>query len=219
MDEKEQQARIEQERREQAESGYQTPEELAALQWDQTKTKLASQLTAAELKRLAEEKEALRAKRDKEAFEVGQARNIVEKQYWDDLQKSCLEGDVTERFAIALIRISNKGLLTATNMRPNERVRGISQILRLHNIEIRDGRKKPNVASYMAAEDLFVSDVFVHKGDPFEFRRQMSSPGAGSPVVKTTQPTPLKMSREEFRKQIKREHGLDSKTEDQGAVA
>ena len=155
----------------------QTPEQIAQQQWIDRKNRHVTELSESELLRVAEEKKQKRLAQEKEMRETAAARVEIEKRYWDDIEKSCLDGDPLERFARCLMRMANQNLLVNTMAAPAEKQRRIVQLLRLHGIQIRDSKEKIPITGFMQNADMFVEDMFVRKCDVVLTRRVMFPEG------------------------------------------
>jgi hypothetical protein len=162
-----------------------TPSELEKMQWQQRKEMHVDLFTPDELKRLLAEKEAREQQQKKETIETQKAVQQREKQYYDDLQKSCLDGDPTERFARALIRMSLKGVFGLNPMQdPRDKARIIAELLRFHGVQIRDSKEKPKREDFERTI-YFVDDPYVKKGDVVLIKRAMFPPGSDLVWTKT----------------------------------
>lgn len=157
----------------------QTPEQLERSAWNERKLNAAPvNLSQTELERLLQERKLQELQHQKEQVETQEARAQVEKIYWDDIEKSCLDGYPEERFARALVRMSMRGVFGLNPMQdPRDKARVITEILRFHGIQIRDSKQKPSREDFEQTI-YFVSDPFVRKGDIVLTRRAMFPPGA-----------------------------------------
>jgi len=154
-----------------------TPEQLEKMAWFGRKQMHVDLLTPEEIKRVLKEKEDARLKREQENIEITKAREKVEKEYWSDVEKSCIDGTAEVRFARCLIRMANQNLFVTTMGSPAEKERRIIQMLRLHGIQVRDSKEKIPLTGFMSSADCFVSDPYVHKGDVVTTRRSMFPQG------------------------------------------
>lgn len=162
-------------------------EQLEEAAWCEKKNQHVATLTESELARIMEEKKQKRLAWEKEQVETAKAREHVDKTYWEDLQKSCLEGSPIERFARCLVRLADKNLLIKTMGDPAEKTQRVAQLLRLHALSIKDSKGKPSAASFQDAASLFSMDPFVQKGDVIQTRRVMfpeARPG-NFPIIQT----------------------------------
>jgi len=150
-----------------------TPEQLERMAWQQRKEMHVDSLTPDELRRAIAEKEERERQQRQDAIETQKAFQQREKQYWDDIEKSCLDGEPEERFARALIRMSMKGIFSINPMQdPREKARIIADLLKCHGIALKDSKTKPS-RTELEQTVYFVSDPFVRKADVTLTRRSM----------------------------------------------
>lgn len=150
-----------------------TPEELDRLAWQQRKGMHIDTLTPDELKRALAEKTAKEQQLQKDAAEMNTLYAARDERFVDDVEKSCLDGSPEERLARCLIRCSMKGVFGLNPMQdPREKAKIISELLRLHGIQIKDSKEKPSREDFKQSY-YFVSDPYVRKGDVVLTRRAM----------------------------------------------
>ena len=151
----------------------QTAKQLEEMAWFGRKQMHVDLLTPEEIKRVLAEKEETERRQRQEGIETVKAREKVDGDYWSDIEKSCMDGDASERFARCIIRMANQNLFVTTMGSPVEKQRRIVQMLRLHGIQIKDGKERIPLTAYMSNVDLFVSDPFCRKSDPVLTRHLM----------------------------------------------
>jgi hypothetical protein len=147
-----------------------TKKETEDMKWWQVKWQKAPiNLTETEISRLQEEQKQERLAREKDLREIQIATEKRNAEFWSAIVKSCSDPEV--RDANYIIRAGKQNLFVETMMPVYEKQRRINQLRRLH---YQTGHKeKLNLADYMAAADLFVSDPIVRKGDIVQTRRSM----------------------------------------------
>jgi len=150
-----------------------TLEELEKMQWQQRKEMHVDSLTPDELKRILAEKEEARIRRERDARETEAAIKEREKKFLDELIADCLTGDPETRFAKFLVRASMKGIFGLNPMQdPRDKARVLTELLKFHNIQVRDGKEKPSRDDFERSV-MFVSDPYIKKGDVVLTRRSM----------------------------------------------
>jgi hypothetical protein len=151
----------------------QTPEQLEKMQWAERKQRHIDTLNPDELKRALAEKEEKQRLLLEEQRQTELAIKERERQYWDGIEKSCLDGSPEERFARFLVRASMKGIFGLNPMQdPREKARIITDLLKCHGIALKDSKTKPSRAE-LEQTVSFVSDPYVKKGDVTMTRRLM----------------------------------------------
>ena len=158
------------EKRHFSEGTPQNEQQIKQAQWNERTMQPLRTVTEEDLTRRQEELKQKRLLREKEQIETSQAREALDKEFWDAIVTSC--SDPETRDANYIIRAGKMNLFVETIMMPvAEKVRRINQLRRLHH---QTGvKEKLNLADYMAAADLFVSDPIVHRGDVILKRKQM----------------------------------------------
>jgi hypothetical protein len=162
------------EKRQRSEGTPMNEQQLEQVRWNEKTMQPLRTVTEEDLAKQQAILKEQRLKREKEQIETAQAREQLEKTYWDSIIEYCASGTEAVRKARCDLMEDWKGLHIVSPMRMQEREQDLITLRWLCLLD--KNRKKPGREDYMMNQHLFDSHPVVKKADVNLTRKIMFPP-------------------------------------------